>query len=1088
MNRCGTSECNSFTGLCQCQPNVIGEKCDRCAPDHYGFSQCQGCRSCSCGQASESSQCDDNTGQCRCRPGAAGLRCDRCASGSWNYSPAGCQSCNCNEEFAVGVGCDPETGQCSCLPGVIGDKCESCPYRWVLVPDAGCFECDSCSHNLLDVTDQFQSMIDPVVTEFQTVALTFFTHQKLASINQSVVDLRVDVRDLDVSQIQFGPLEAVTVQLEAQSRALKIKTGYIEEESTDKATEANQALIESHQVEKLIQEAVHKSKSIIGEVAVLAESLEGGAGPQIDKALSEAQNILHEIRHRKFQERQSGAEQELQEAISLLGKMKEEALPIRDNNVLLVNLTSRLNDLIRRVDDLSFNINQAEKNAEMAEKLTLNNLASTSLGAVADIQQRNATCSLHLSTCSQLLANATSLMASARQTLDRLQQDIERVMTSKETLNNNVEQKETDLADSRRILYEAQIHATKLGDQAAGLDEMLTDTRQTSENAVSAANSYKNIVDAIDEAMKAAQEAKNAGQNATQLSSGVGERAQLSNQRSEELLAQATDALQRTQTVLSPRLVAAETQANLVQENNQRTEEGLKSVNAALNKIPPSNAKETGRKAVETSTTAQQGGSEAAQKIGQVADQIPAQADRTRQLAKDIDAVSKGTASSLSHIERLNAVLPDLRNLLTRNKEKQVLLNQLGKDLSEKLAELRQKTALARDQANRINVGVTFYHNSTLQLRNPDGLNRAATANQFSLYFRTAELNGFLAYLGNEVGTSKKLRRTRSDDFMTLEVRNGYLTLTTDLGSGPQPIMNDRYVADNVWYQAIVQRTGKSVQLTVRAEKEAGQVEVTTKEAVLPGTFSVFNLDQDLSKFFIGGYPTAAKIQPTVLYASFRGEVEEVVVGDTPVGLWNFVDAANIEGAVERDKLKNLQQSTGYRFDGEGYATLDRKSYRFRDRVDVQLKFKSLTDNGLLFLAGKGKEFMSIELDKGKVVFRYNLGDESVTLKSPEKYNDDEWHTIEAVRRLRDGVLKVDGQDVAQRSSTVGDSDLSVTNYMYFGGYPGEHRFEDVTNVDFDGCIDHVQISGTPVDLGQNVEAFGVVAACPVKVIIDIRM
>lgn len=1005
--RCGTSECSSFTGLCECHPNVIGEKCDRCAPDHYGFSSCRGCRSCSCGAASEGSQCDDNTGQCRCRPGAAGRHCERCVSGFWNYGPGGCQSCNCNEEFAVGVGCNPETGQCSCLPGVIGDKCEACPYRWVLVPGEGCFECDSCSHNLLDVTDELKVMIDPLTVEFQTVALTYFTHQKLATINQTVADLRPDVQLLDVSKIQFGPLEAVTVELEAQSRALKIRTGYIEEESTEKAAEASKALVESAEVEKLILEAVQKSRSIIGEVAVLAESLEGGAGPQIDKALSEAQIILQEIRTRNFQQRKSGAEQELQEAISLLGKMKENALPIRDNNLLIVNLTSRLSDLINRVQDLDTNINSAQNNAKMADKLTNSNRASSSLGAVSDIQQRNTTSNQHLSNCAAILANASNLMNSARKILDQLKQDIERVKTSKDTLHSNVEQKEIDLAASRKILYDAQIHATKLGDQATGLDEMLTDTRQTSENAVSAANSYKNIVDAIDEAMKAAEEAKNAGQNATELSNGVGERAELSNRRSEDLLSQARNALQRTQTLLSPRLIAAETQANLVHENNQRTADGLKTVNAALDKIPQTNSKETGQKAVATSTSAQKIGSDAAMKINDFAEKIPKQVDRTRQLARDIDAVGKGTTSSLSHIERLNAVLPDLRNLLTRTREKQVLLGQLGTDLGLKLAELRQKTALARDQANRIIVGVTFYHNSTLQLRNPEGLNQAATANQFSLYFRTEEPNGFLAYLGNEVGTSKKLRRTRSDDFMTLEVRNGYLTLTTDLGSGPQPVMNDRYVADNVWYQAIVQRTGKSVRLTVRAEKEAGEEEVTTKDAVLQGTFSVFNLDQDLSKFFIGGYPTAAKIQPTVLYASFRGEVEEVMVGETPVGLWNFVDAANVYGAVERDKLKNLQQSTGYRFEGEGYATLDRKSYRFHDRVEVQLKFKSMASTGLLFLVGKGKEFMSIELDKGKVVFRYNLGDDTVSLKSPEKYNDDNWHTIEAVRRLRDGILKV---------------------------------------------------------------------------------
>ena len=337
-------------------------------------------------------------------------------------------------------------------------------------------------------------MIDPVVSEFQTVALTFFTHQKIASINQSVTDLRVDVRDLDVSQIQFGPLEAVTVQLEATSRGLKIKTGYVEEESTEKALEANKALIESAGVEKLIQEAVQKSRSIIGEVAVLAESLEGGAGPQIDKALSEAQTILQEIRSRNFQQRQSGAEQELQEAISLLGKMKEEALPIRDNNVLLVNLTTRLTDLINRVKDLSVNIDGSKNNVKMAEKLTKSNRASSSLGAVNDIQQRNSSASAHLSNCSRLLANATALLETARKTLNQLKLDIARVETKKETLNQNVEQKDTDLAESRKTLSEAQIHATKLGDQAAGLDEMLTDTRQTSENAVSAANSYKNLL------------------------------------------------------------------------------------------------------------------------------------------------------------------------------------------------------------------------------------------------------------------------------------------------------------------------------------------------------------------------------------------------------------------------------------------------------------------------------------------------------------------------------------------------------------------------------------------------------------------
>lgn len=858
------------------------------------------------------------------------------------------------------------------------------------------------------MTDDLRTKIDPVVREFESVALTFFTRQRLQSLNQTVRELRNDVQQLDVSQIKFGPLEAYTVELEATSRSLKIKAGYVEEESMEKAKESNEARIVSNEVEKLIQEAVQKSRSIIAEVAVLAESLEGGAGPQIDKALGEAQNILQEIRSRNFNQRKTSAEQELQEAINLLARMKEEALPVRDNHLVLVGLTGRLKDLINRVKDLENNMEQSKSNTQAAARQTTVNRVSSSLGTVADIQQRNATASAHLANSTQLLANATALIASARQALDQLKQDIGNVKTSKETLQEAVDQKENDLANSRKSLYDAQIHSIRLADEAADLDELLADTRQTSENAVAAANSYKNIVDAIDEAMKAAEEATNAGLNATQLSSGVGERAQVSRKRSGELLTQATDALQRTQTLLRPRLVAAETLGNLVEENNQRTADGLKAINAALDKLPPSSSKDPARKAVTVGKAAEKAGSEASVKIQGLASQIPVQTDRTRQLARDVDAVSKSTSAALLSLDRLNAVLPDLRNLLTRTQARQDLLRTNGQDLDAKLAELRQKTALARDQANRIKVGVTFYPNSTLQLRNPEGLQRSATTNQFSLFFRTQEPNGFLAYLGNEVGTMKKLRRTKSDDFMALELRNGYLTLITELGSGPQAITNDRYVADNVWYQAVVQRTGKSIQLTVRAEKEAGAEEVSTKEAVLSGTYSVFNLDQDLSKLFIGGYPSTAKIQSIdVQFASFQGEVEEIMIGDTPAGLWNFVDAANVYGAVERDKLKNLQQSTGYRYEGEGYTIMDRKPYRFRDRVDVHLRFKSASEHGLLFLAGKGREFMSIELVQGKVLFRYNLGDRTVSLASPEKHNDDSWHTIEAVRRNRDGILKV---------------------------------------------------------------------------------
>lgn len=38
----GTNRCDHATGQCICKPNVIGEKCDRCLEEHYGFQSGNG--------------------------------------------------------------------------------------------------------------------------------------------------------------------------------------------------------------------------------------------------------------------------------------------------------------------------------------------------------------------------------------------------------------------------------------------------------------------------------------------------------------------------------------------------------------------------------------------------------------------------------------------------------------------------------------------------------------------------------------------------------------------------------------------------------------------------------------------------------------------------------------------------------------------------------------------------------------------------------------------------------------------------------------------------------------------------------------
>ena len=70
-----SSTCDNVTGVCECRPNVIGDKCDTCEPGYY-LSDPSTCSKCGCDLGgSLSTVCDVSTGQCDCRSGVTGRTC-----------------------------------------------------------------------------------------------------------------------------------------------------------------------------------------------------------------------------------------------------------------------------------------------------------------------------------------------------------------------------------------------------------------------------------------------------------------------------------------------------------------------------------------------------------------------------------------------------------------------------------------------------------------------------------------------------------------------------------------------------------------------------------------------------------------------------------------------------------------------------------------------------------------------------------------------------------------------------------------------------------------------------------------------------
>ncbi|CAJ0584396.1 unnamed protein product, partial [Mesorhabditis spiculigera] len=128
--------CQPYGGQCDCKANIIGRRCDRCAPGHYSYPDCLKCK---CGP---NQQCDEQTGQCYCAPHVDGQNCDKCVSNAYGYDPLiGCQLCGCNRDGSDGgnLECDPLNGQCLCKENVGGRMCDRCLAGFYRFPH--CAEC-----------------------------------------------------------------------------------------------------------------------------------------------------------------------------------------------------------------------------------------------------------------------------------------------------------------------------------------------------------------------------------------------------------------------------------------------------------------------------------------------------------------------------------------------------------------------------------------------------------------------------------------------------------------------------------------------------------------------------------------------------------------------------------------------------------------------------------------------------------------------------------------------------------------------------------------------------------------------------------
>ncbi|XP_045458049.1 laminin subunit alpha [Melitaea cinxia] len=1072
----GMERCDPTTGTCICRPGVIGEKCDRCAPNHYGLNSGQGCTPCDCGIASESTQCDDNTGHCRCAKGVTGKHCDQCAAGYWNYTKEGCDHCNCNKGYSVGFMCNA-TGQCECLPGVIGEKCDRCPERWVLIPQEGCLECDSCTDALIFTVEDLNDLLRSETLDFKDKADTFFTTQRLNYISNQTELLKPRITEL--RNVDLREVTSAVKGLETNAKNLLRSAEFAATDSDKQIIRAADLKNAADEILTSVRENGRKAKDVVSHVAELATGLELSQQPKVDSALQEARQIKNDIAEKDLKPKEEQAFNAYANASEQIERMNLFVQPVNEQIKKFESVINATRELKEKLHEMLEYTDVAHHTASEAEKLNENNRKSKFGNKVLSVTKLNGAAMKDLIDAAIDINNATFFTS----IVDGITKNAVNVLKDLSSANNETEDSLKRIADDlpnlTNLTDEALVHASNIKNRADSLRALAEreNNNTRTQDAYSAASAYSSIVQEISNAKKASDEAEAAVANVTTINNLLNASVSPARERSLELSERANLALTNVEQKLRPNLTQAEKGLQNATSTLAYADDENNAIQLSLPNAPQTSLDKEKEKVNKVSETVKS----TKEIMSQLGKDLASSKEWAQTLPKLADDAQKMTANIENLLSKIGEMGPNITSIYRTVKMKQEDLENRRKVADEKLQKLKSLIEQARTVTNRIPVGVTFDRLTTLQPRLPDTVDEMSTSTHVSAYFRTNEKNGFILYLGNPKDTM--LRRTKSDDFMVLGVQNGYPYLVMDIGdsaeSGREParIGSEKFVADNRWYQVIVDRVGRNVKLSIRESLDNGTDKIHDKEAVLPGQHTIFNLDREKSKLYIGGVPSDAKLQG-INFPAFEGQIEELMIGDTPVGLWNFVNAANLKGARQRDKLISSQSGPQeYRFNGRSHIIMPGRGYLGSQKNQVLLFFRTYAPDGLIYLVGDNKHFFSIQMQDGHVYLQVSLGnpDDMVIIGTMKTYNDGKWHRLDAGRYFTSCSLRVDNE-ILKMVSTSDVKEITSLDTMNFGG--NNKGIIHVTSKGFDGCLRQISIDGVNIDLSDNVESVGIAYGC----------
>ncbi|XP_060132262.1 basement membrane-specific heparan sulfate proteoglycan core protein isoform X6 [Zootoca vivipara] len=212
------------------------------------------------------------------------------------------------------------------------------------------------------------------------------------------------------------------------------------------------------------------------------------------------------------------------------------------------------------------------------------------------------------------------------------------------------------------------------------------------------------------------------------------------------------------------------------------------------------------------------------------------------------------------------------------------------------------------------------------------------------------------------------------------------------------------------------------------------------------------------------------------------------------LGLYCEHDASqhqsNTEWTPEGSGGNDAPGQYGAYFHDNGYVALGRHTFP-RSLPDspetIELEVRTNSANGLLLWQGveegesaKAKDFISLGLKDGHLLFSYQLGSGEVNILSEDPVDDGEWHRVTAIREGKRGFLQVDGEEMVAGESPGKNVMVNTKGRIYIGGAPDIQALTAGKYISgITGCVKNVvlindrpgQQPQQPIDLHHHSEA-----------------